>query len=230
MNEKERLAIVWDNIERLAFRPNPSARWLSVYAKTMHRLWGEEPRWNYLRPVDEFFVTFLNLKCCYSIENVEKYSVSLTQNPIPDRCYWQNHIDPDYLSKGSPCSANGRYPLRFGKQREKLPRDIRTVLDGMIFHPRCHTHLGGLGIRHVQLDQDRGGLSSHEIRIGGGIENPYVFLFHLRYQFCLVAENVRVAEKRRLIGLFEEAIVNRDSAVNARDLFDFKPLGPGRVS
>ena len=39
MNEKKRRAIVWDTIERIAFRPGTDrARdaWLGVYTKTLH--------------------------------------------------------------------------------------------------------------------------------------------------------------------------------------------------
>lgn len=101
--------------------------------------------------------------------------------------------------------------------------DIEAVLDGMIFHPRCHSHLENFGIRqHVQLDQDRDGLSSHEVRIGGGIENPYIFLFHLRYQFCLVSKEVRQTERQRLIDLFNMSISSSKQNVNAKDLFNFK--------
>ena len=218
MNDNKRRAIVWDTIERLAFRPNPPASWLAFYARTLHGLWGVEPMWDRFALNDYFDIPFLMLKCDYLIESIDKYSVSLIQDSSIVRCYWQNHIDPEYLSKGSLYSASGRYPRQ---QRAQLQRDIEAVLDGMLFHPRCHTHFEDLGILPVQLDRDRGGLSSHEVRIGGGIENPYVFLFHLRYQFCLVSSQARDDEKTRLIDLFENAIRNNDSTVNARNLFNF---------
>ena len=88
----------------------------------------------------------------------------------------------------------------------------------MIFHPRCHIHLKNL---LIELDSNNGGLSFHEIRIGGGIENAYVFLFHLRYQCCLVSDQIRDNEKVRLIELFKGAIQNNET-VNARDLFNFQ--------
>jgi len=72
----------------------------------------------------------------------------------------------------------------------------------------------------VQLDQSKGGLSSHEVRIGGGIENPYVFLFHLRCQFCLVSNHVRQTERQRLIDLFKRSIRDNQN-VSAKDLFNF---------
>ena len=110
MNGNKRRAIVWDTIERLAFRPNPPARWLGVYAKTLHGLWGVEPMWDRFSLNDHFDIPFLMLKCDYLIESIAKYSVSLIQESSTDRCYWQNHIDPKYLSKGSLYSARGRYP------------------------------------------------------------------------------------------------------------------------
>ena len=218
MTENERRAIVWDTIERIAFRPPSPKKWLGVYAKTLHRLWGMEPMWGRFACNDQFDVPFLMLNCNYSIESVAKYSVSLLQDSSTVRCFWQNHIDPQYLSKGSLYSAVGRYPQQ---QKAQLRSDIEAVFNGMIFHPRCHTHLEDLGIHHVQLDRGKGGLSSREVRIGGGIENPYIFLFHLRYQFCLVSSQVRQSERQRLIDLFERLIRNNQN-VNARDLFDYK--------
>jgi hypothetical protein len=218
MNDKQRRAIVWDTIERLAFRPNPPSSWLGVYAKTLHGLWGVEPMWDRFSLNDHIDIPFLMLKCDYLIESIAKYSVSLIPESSTNRCCWKNHIDPKYLSKGSLYSARGRYPHQ---QRAQLQRDIEAVLDGMIFHSRCHTHLEDLGIRHVQLDRDSGGLSSHEVRVGGGIENPYIFLFHLRYQFCLVSSQARQSERQRLIDLFEVSIRDNQN-VNARDLFDYK--------
>jgi len=218
MRENERRAIVWDMIERTAFRPTSPRKWLGVYAKTLHNLWGMEPIWARFALNDNFSVTFLNLKCSYLIASVDKYVASLVNDSIDGHLYWQNHIDPGFLSKSSLHLGGNKYP-RF--QRKQLQEDIKAVLGGLIFHPRCHVHPDDFGVQHIQLDPERGGLLSHEIRIGGGIENPYVFLFHLRYQFCLVSNQVRQTERQRLIDLFERSIkVNQN--VNARDLFDYK--------
>ena len=73
-------------------------------------------------------------------------------------------------------------------------RYIADVLDGLIFHPRTHLHI-------------KSPIDKHEIRIGGGIDNPFLYLFHLRYQLCPIKEK-RVAEKERLIALFETAVKN----------------------
>ena len=221
MNDNKRRAIVWDTIERLAFRPSSDSdrdAWLGVYARTLHALWGMDRMWARFSPDDEFIVTFLNLKCGYLIESVEKYEASLVNDPINGHLYWKNYIDPIFLSKASLHTTVGKYPQQ---QMDELHRDVDAVLNGMIFHPRCHTHLEDLGIKHVQLDQEKGGLKSHEIRIGGGIENPYVFLFHLRYQFCLVHKDVRRDERLRLRDLFEGSIRRGERSVNPRKLFNF---------
>ena len=218
MSEPERRSIVWDAIERLAFRPTKPKNWLGVYAKTLHKLWGMESTWNRFGLNNVFDIPFLDLKCDYNIETVEKYSVSLLSSSTSQH-YWQSHVDPRYLSKASLHSANDRYP---SQQIPHLQSDIEAVLNGMLFHPRCHTHLEDVGVRHVQLDRDRSGLSSHDVRLGGGIENPYVFLFHLRYQFCLVADQVRQAEMQRLIDLFYIAIRDNNSSVSPNDLHDFQ--------
>lgn len=219
MNDNKRRAIVWDTIERLAFRPNDPQNWLGVYARTMHVLWDIDPTLKHLSLDDEFVVPLLNLKCDYSIESVSKYTMLLAANSA-GRLNWQTHVDPNFLSKSSLQPPVDNYPRQ--QMDNNLRRDVEAVLNGMLFHPRCHAHIEDLGGQHVQLDSDRGGLSSHEVRIGGGVENPYVFLFHLRYQLCLVSEQARQTERQRLIDLFEMAIIRKDKTVNARDLFNFQ--------
>ncbi|MBW2662331.1 MAG: hypothetical protein JRD93_10150 [Deltaproteobacteria bacterium] len=216
MNDNKRQAIVWDTIERIAFRPNPPESWLGVYAKTLHKLWGMESVWARFGIDDEFIVTFLNLKCRHFIESVSKYSISFLHGSS-DCLHWQIHVDPEFHSKASLQITVGKYPHQ---QMGELHSDVEAVLNGMLFHPRCHTHLEKIGVLPMPLDQDRGGLKAHEVRICGGIENPYVFLFHLRYQFCLVSGQARDIEKTRLIDLFENAIRN-NRTVNPRDLFNF---------
>ena len=219
MNDNKRRAIVWSAIERIAFQPKSTSNclnWLGVYAKTLHSLWGLDPLWGRFGLSDEFVVPFLNLRCRHVIESESKYSISFFIHDSSDCLHWE--VDPKFHSKASLQTFVDRYPRH---QMDRLSSDVEAVLDGMLFHPRCHLHLDKLGIQHMQLDPNTGGLSFHEIRIGGGIENPYAFLFHLRYQFCLISNQARDNEKTRLIGLFENAIRKRDKTVNARDLFSF---------
>ena len=218
MNDNKRRAIVWDTIERIAFRPNPPARWLGVYAKTLHDLWGMDRIFARFGLNDEFTVSFLNLRCKHKIESESKYEFSFVHDSS-DCIHFKIHVDPGFISKASLQTCGARYPRQ---QMGKLSGDVKDVLDGMLFHPRCNVHLEDLGVRYVQLDPEKGGLKLHEIRMGGGIENPYVFLLHLRYQFCLVHTDVRQDERRRLIDLFAGYIRRGERSVNAKELFNFK--------
>ena len=226
MTETERRAIVWETIERLAFKPSDKAKWLGLYARTLPLFWGKEARYQgkkakYLGTSgsDVIDIPNLALKCEYTIDSVEKYSFTLHDSST-SHSYWKNHVDPAYISKASLGFASGAYP---NEKKETLQADIKAVLDGMLFHPRCHAHIEYFGDRPVQLDEEAGGLPSSEVRIGGGVENPYIFLFHLRYQFCLVANRAREDERQRLVDLFESAISDEKPSViiNARDLFNF---------
>lgn len=220
MNKTKRRAIVWNIIERVAFKPNSHkdrSTWLGVYTNTLHKLWGVDPVNQSFGSSHIFDIPFLNMQCDCNIDSVEKYSVLLTDSSA-SCSYLQNHIDPIYLSYASLYSSDARYPRQ---QLKELEKDVETVLDGMVFHPRCHTHIDKIGVQRKELDPNSGGLSSHEVRIGGGIENPYVFLFHLRYQCCLVADPARQNEKQRLVNLFCNSIKNNDLNVSASDLCDF---------
>ena len=220
MDKKERLAIVWDIIERVAFQPktdNECGTWLGVYAKTLHKLWEVEPVQKCFSSRHIFDIPFSKMQCDCHIESVEEYSISL-MDLSADINYWHCHIDPRYFSYASLYSSSAHYPHQ---QLNELERDVETVLDGMLFHPRCHTHIDKIGVQGRPIDLDVGGLSLHEVRIGVGIENPYVFLFHLRYQCCLVADPARREEKHRLIELFYHSIKNKVQNVSARDLCDF---------
>ncbi len=221
MSDVDRFAI-WSKIEQLAFRPQEKEMqsWLSMYRISLHTIWQIHASRSYLKSKDTFNIPFLNLKCDYQIEyikNKKKYSVTL-RDLSTNGGKWQIHVDPKYDSKSSLQTSQKKCP----QKESKLRCDITKVLDGMLFHPRCHTHLEDIGIPHTQLDQNSNKLSLHDIRIGGGIENPYVFLLHLRYQFCLIKQ-AREKERTRLIDLFRVAIQdNKKQTVNASDLLNYR--------
>lgn len=218
--DDRRQAIVWDRVERLAFRPDNNERaWLGVYAKTLHKLWQFEikPDWE-RHAAGQLLVPFLNLTCQYALETVDKYVATISAG---DRPVLALHVDPEYRSKAGLHSAPERYPHQ--QRRDVLRGDVEAVLDGMIFHTRTHSHLRDIGLT---WPNGNGGsqpelLDLHEIRIGTGIENSYVFLFHLRYQFCLVSDTVRLNERGRLVTLFHDAIADGERSISPRDLFDW---------
>ncbi|MBS3905901.1 MAG: hypothetical protein KGZ49_02585 [Syntrophaceae bacterium] len=83
-------------------------------------------------------------------------------------------------------------------------RDMEVVIDGLICHPHAHQHI-------------ESPIEKHEIRIGGGISNPFLFLFHLRYQLCPIKEK-REHEKGRLMNLFKQSIVEKKRTVQPDSL------------
>jgi len=111
------------------------------------------------------------------------------------------HSDPDYfVPQLSKILDNKQRNIAIG---ESETTDIELVLASCMFHPREHLHI-------VAPDFD------HQARIGGGISNPFLYLFHLRYQLCPIPQK-REAEKGRLLELFRNAIYS-NSRINAEDL------------
>jgi hypothetical protein len=217
LSDAERRAIVWDTVERMAFRPQKPKRWIGVFKRTLHTLWKVEPfPWEN----GKFALPIPDLECRYHAETVEKYNSQLVRHSV-NATVWRIEVDPEYLSRAALHDASGKYPHQ--ARQSRLRRDVELVLDGMLFHPRNHTHLSELGIGVPERPDLRPADRSRklEVRIGGGIENSFIFLFHLRYQFCLISE-VRKEERRRLVELFTNAISVNRPTVTARDLFDFR--------
>ncbi|OGV61340.1 MAG: hypothetical protein A2498_01095 [Lentisphaerae bacterium RIFOXYC12_FULL_60_16] len=218
--ECDRQAVVWDAIERLAFRPSTAdrQRWLWCYVRSLRTLWGVEPTDVVTRGNTGFDAWFLGIACNYAIEVPDRYSVTIMNAAATAPACWCVHVDPDYLSRSALFESCGDYPSQ--DMDAHLERDVATVLDGMLFHPRNHAHGDAFGIVS-QLDRDTS-LTPSEIRLGGGIDNGFVFLTHLRYQLCLLSADGRQTERTRLVRLFTAAIRNGCGAISAAVLFDLR--------
>ena len=220
MGDTERRAIVWDTIERIAFRPagdKDRRTWLSLYIRYIQKLWGLQPGDNQRSGErDGFAIPLLEIDCRWHIENPEKYSITLSKQiePVPAG-YWHLEVDPQFSSRREYCKTSAAYPPH--DKARHLEGDVQAVLDGMIFHPRNHAHIEELGVEWSDSPEN-----IHEVRLGGGIENAFVFLVHLGYQFCLLSEQVREKERNRLNSLFAEAIRTNCRSLPARDVLDFK--------
>jgi hypothetical protein len=217
--EARRRGIVWDTIERLAFVPDNPARWLTVYERTLHKLWEVHATDVRPRRLAGFDAIFLNVACEYSVEANDRYSVRIINAAATTPACWCVYADPAFCSKAAFHAAPGNYPRQ--DRAAHLRNDVECVLDGMIFHPRTHAHGDTLGMVGI-LDGNRPALATHEVRLGGGIENAFVFLTHLRYQFCLLGDEARNQERSRLVDLFTVAIGNKRTAIPPAELFDFK--------
>lgn len=219
MNVDTRRAIVWREIERLAFRPVDRCCWLRVYERSLASLWQVEPLDVTVRPYTGFDAVFIGLECAYTVETPDKYSASISCVSPNSQVCLNLHVDPGFCSKGAlfKCPTDHDYPRE--SMDNELERDVEYVLNGMLFHPRIHSHGGELGVVS-QLQPVPPALSPKEIRLGGGIENAFVFLTHLRYQFCLLSDSARTEERARMVRLFTEAIRSHNrSSISAAVLF-----------
>ena len=212
-----RQAIVWDAIERLAFRPSAADRqgWLWCYVRSLAKLWGVEETSVEANRNTEFTFKDIDVRCAYGITDIDHYGVTIgsTRGTAPA---WVVDVTPVYCSRSFFYRPDERYPTQ--DMHRYLERDVADVLDGMIFHPRNHSHGDALGILSQRAIEPPL-LGPREIRLGGGIENGFVFLTHLRYQFCLLSHDARQEEKTRLTRLFTEAIRARRQQIPAGELF-----------
>ena len=111
---------------------------------------------------------------------------------FPNQFFLNNYILPNSATKTRKIAINS---MDYG--------DIGAVVDSLIIHPTPHQHL-------------ESPLDNHDIRIGGGLINPFLYLFHLRVQLC-PDKDMRTAERKRLISLFDVAI-RKNSAIKPNDL------------
>jgi len=219
MNDNKRRAIVWDLIEQSAFRPSTPGSWLRRYSLQLRNLLQLQPIWTKDGSHAHFEIAELRIACKYRIEGQNAYIVHLTKTE-DERRIWSIHADADYLSKAALHMAEVDYPD--DEVGTHLHSDITNVLDGMLFHPRNHTHLSYIGFKTAgDDDASCRMLKAENIRVSGSAYNGFVFLYHLAYQLCVVSKNAREDEKLRLINLFENSIKEKIKNVSARDLFDF---------
>lgn len=211
MNDRQRRSIVWDKIERMAFHPQKSSSWLQVYLRSLSRFWQAQNA-DVQSTGNGFEALFLNIACEYDIQSRDRYSVSIINAASSRKRSWSLHVDAAYQSKASLGATQGNYPTQH--VANDLLGDVTVVLDGMIFHPRNHSHGEDMELTMSLCPQ---ALPTHEVRVGGGIENAFVFLTHLRYQLCLLNGALRTAERDRLIDLFTAAIRNGRQSVPAAE-------------
>jgi len=139
----------------------------------------------------------LNLMLEYSISKSSKFSVQFLYNLNGKfELMWVHDVDDQYFN-----FPNSLFIMEHNKRnialREFKPNDIESVIDGLLCHPVVH--------QHIESPIDK-----HEIRIGSGIENAFLFLFQLRYQLCPFPDK-RTAERDRLINFFQDAIRKKET-------------------
>lgn len=204
-------AYLWQLIIRLAFSPQgkEQANWLRQYGQSIREFWEisqypEHPRKDggFKGIID--CTDNLNMFFEYSLETVTKFSIRFQYLPDASRkeLMWEHHVDEKFF--GIPlqtlltcCKMDKNAIYQFENT------DIEAVVDGLLLHPMAHQHISS------PIDE-------HDIRIGGGLTNAFVYLFHLRYQFCPIPDK-RGSERNRLLELFSSGIKN-GLPITAHDL------------
>lgn len=199
-------AYLWQDVIRLGFSPSSTKdqkSWLLQYGKSLRSFWevGDypEPPSNSKRK-GVFSATIdsasIGMSFEYVIENSNKFIVRLLSSNGERGLMWIHDMDGKYFSFPNQALLTKRN-LRKQAIKDMNCDDISMVIDSLILHPTPHQHI-------------ESPLDNHEIRIGGGLLNPFLYLFHLRVQLC-PDEDRRMAEKDRLIKLFENAIKNNSA-------------------
>lgn len=211
MDEKLIRAYLWHDVIRLGFCPSSvtdKKNWLLQYSKSLRDFWEIDlyPRNPYLDgdnikldidfdPLDlclEFVFKSMN-NFCIQFEYCSKTPVLKLMHDVDLDNYF---VFPDQ----SFLTLHGQRRMAVN---ELSNSDIEVVIDGLLLHTAAHMHI------HSPIDR-------HDIRIGGGICNPFQYLFHLRYQLC-PSPRKREAERNRLIDLFSAAI-REDFTIRVNDL------------
>ncbi|MGR3319330.1 MAG: hypothetical protein ACUZ8O_12750 [Candidatus Anammoxibacter sp.] len=198
-------AYLWKDVIELGFRITKHKEWIKAYLGSLKGFWGvsEYPCTNGPRFENDSIKAEIenpDLELWWEFDLRINEHFHLEFNHLSGNVWW-HHSDFEY------------YILPIEKMLDKRARsiavaefssnDLEIVLDAMIFHGSTHQHI-------------KSPFPKNKIRIGGGIDNPFLYLFHLRYQFC-PDKSRRDDEKNRLIRLFESAVKN-DTPVTDNDL------------
>lgn len=195
---------IWQKLTLLAFNPSGDRdvnSWISCFSKSLQSFWGIDNPIKQEKFNLEVYNGDIPLSFNFAYIDSEKFTVSF---------YYPHNEGEDFLWVQDVDVKNFYFPFNKIQLPENVDidtikdSDIKKVLDGLLFHPAIHQHI-------VEPE------FSHSIRIGGGIHNPFHFLFHLRYQLCLIPEN-REEEKKRLLRLFSVALANRRKLIPPSEL------------
>ena len=217
--EKEiKLSYLWKKIILIAFNPSGTKEifdWLSIYRRSVKEFWEISNYPNH----DKFNIKVSNnnipIDFDFNYNDTQKFSVKFfyVRDDVKSSA-WMHDVDKSYFTPEQPVLAQNNHINKY--LRSVNEDDIKEVLDGLLIHPTAHQH-----ISFNDNEQQNDSAPKHEIRIGGGFHNPYQFLFHLRYQLCLIKE-IRESERSRLILLFYDAIKKECSVIPPSKLLNVR--------
>lgn len=186
-------AYLWLEVIRLGFNIGNHQQWIKDYLYSLQAFWevcdwpcesGPKIKDNSIKA--KINNPDLELKWEFDLKKDEHFHLEINHS---NGNVWWHHSDIDYygLPIEKMLDEKKRSVAFAGFSRD----DLEIVLDALIFHGRAHQHI-------------KSPFPENKIRIRGGIENPFLYLFHLRYQLC--PKEKRNAEKRRVVDIFENAI------------------------
>ncbi|MHB8339081.1 MAG: hypothetical protein ACYDEE_16820 [Ignavibacteriaceae bacterium] len=221
MNKDLMMAFYWARIIKLAFSPlsdHDKDTWLRCYAFSLLKFWGIQNLPSKLKvgQTIKFENKFLNITYDCIIENYQKGSFSISiDSATNNTLLWYHDIDPHYYHPSLVQILPAKLDKRWD-QSKVLQEELGNILDGLIFHPHAHQHID----MHIpdSSSADSNHTTNHDVRIGGGITNPFLFLFQLRYQFCIIKQN-REEEQKRLLNLFSTELNMKSPNISAGKLF-----------
>jgi hypothetical protein len=214
MNKKIIRAYLWQKIIIMGFMPSSISEqdsWIYQFNNSLRSFWEnylnpENPRHSNGKTIININHFDRNILIEIEINNLENFSFIFYFFKAFDKEFmWSHHVDHIYFS--FPINDFLSYHNRTNEALLKIHEvDMISVLDGLLFHPVAH--------QHIELP-----MNDHNIRIGGGICNPYLFLFHLRYQLC-PCDKKRESEKQRLVELFSRAIKEKKNKIPFNELME----------
>lgn len=203
-------AYLWRNIIRLGFSPTGDKdrqSWLYMYGKSLKDFWEVDeyqpnPQIRCNGAITAELTSKIDILIGYSITDISNFTVRFLYRPNTRELMWTHDVDSKYFSFPEQAFLTN-HNNRNRAIANMTSEHIEGVIDALLLHPKAHQHI-------------ESPINNHKIRIGGGILNPFVFLFHLRYQLC-PDKIKRDKEKERLINLFE-SVVKSNTPVTANKL------------
>jgi hypothetical protein len=192
-------AYLWRNIIRLGFSPigdKDRRSWLYMYGKSLKDFWEVDeyppsPKSNGSILAELTSSIKIHILIDYSITDISNFTVRFLHISNTRELMWTHDVDSKYFSFPEQAFLTNHNNRNLAIEN-MTSEHIKGVIDALLLHPKAHQHI-------------ESPINDHKIRIGGGILNPFVFLFHLRYQLC-PDKTRRDKEKERLINLFESAV------------------------
>lgn len=189
---------IWKTIERIAFSPKSEKdikAWFKQYQKFVLQLWQRSPEFH--KSNIYTFEISDKTKILFRVPfDLPKFSIDFTLNETQQSFHYDNqYISELDLEQIFHYGLDKAFLKRL-KANEINRNEIEIVLNSMIVHPANHVHFEQV---------------SHNARIGFSTKNPFLFLYHLAFQFCDIENDFRNSELKqnefnRLVEIIERNI------------------------